>query len=316
MRREEFKKYLMMQKRLGGKRYSESTAEERARCCSTIEKEYGVDLDKIVPSTSDSQNLLKTVETIEKTHASTFCHSLEAYFAFVKENPNIMPQKGADEIGEYISYVNDVPTSEQIIGLCAYLEIEYSKILDFTGKLLDGNIYRRDLIKIPVKLTCKNGVSNFIYTDESAPYIELSYNIVEETNWRIYTATLANALFFQYIRYMEYSCCKRARVTPFGEPYLSAAVADFSAMLYSINRGRFADLMVASNKYNEWTQHFSIGCPCHNAYALFFYIVDGNKMAYSDYYEKYVYHNSVEKLKKTFDKIHDCESAFDIMLNA
>jgi hypothetical protein len=74
--------------------------------------------------------------------------------------------------------------------------------------------------------------------------------------------------------------------------------------------------MVASDKYNEWTQHFNVGGPCHNAYALFFYIVDGNKMEYSDYYEKYVYHNSVEKLKKTFDKIHDCESAFDIMLNA
>lgn len=316
MRREEFKKYLMLQKRRGGKCYSESTADERVRFCHTIEKEYGVDLEQMVQSAADSQNLLKAVESRGKTHTSTFCSSLESYFTFAKENPNIMPQKGADEIGEYISYVNDIPTSEQIIGLCAYLEIEYGKILDFTGKLLDGNIYRRDLIKIPVKLTCNNGVSNFIYTDESEPYIELSYNIVEETNWRIYTATLANALFFQYIRYMEYSCCKRARVMPFGEPYLSAAIADFSAMLYSINRGRFADLMVASDKYNEWTQHFSIGCPCHNAYALFFYIVDGNKMEYSDYYEKYVYHNSVEKLKKTFDKIHDCESAFDIMLNA
>ena len=67
MRREEFKKYLMMQKRLGGKHYSESTAEERARCCSTIEKEYGVDLERTAQSAADSQNLLKTVETIEKT---------------------------------------------------------------------------------------------------------------------------------------------------------------------------------------------------------------------------------------------------------
>jgi hypothetical protein len=53
----------MMQKRLGGKRYSESTADERVRFCYTIEKEYGVDLEQMAQSAADSQNLLKAVES-------------------------------------------------------------------------------------------------------------------------------------------------------------------------------------------------------------------------------------------------------------
>ena len=316
MRKEEFKKYLIAKKGERKKRFSESTADERVRCCATIEKEFLVDLEKVVQSETKSETLLKSVARIKKTHANNFLNSLSTYFVFAKEHPNMMPQKGADEIGSYISYSNDVPASEQVVGLCAYLEMEYYKILDFVWKLLEGNIYRRDLIKIPAKLTSRSGESNFVYAEGSKPYIVISFDAIGSRNWREYTSIMSNRLFFEYIKYIEYACCKREKVLPFQNPYLSEAVADFSAMLYSVHRGRHTDLLIANRRYDEWVRQFGVGCTWHNAHALYFCTVNGKKMEYRDYYEDYLYHGSVDKVKNVFDKIHDSKNAVDIMVNA
>jgi len=241
--------------------------------------------------------------------------AVSTYFTFAKENPDIPPQKGADEIGAYISYHNSVSASEQIMGTCAYLEIEYDKILRFVLDVFEENIYRRDLIKIPVILSTQEETSGFVH-NESAPYIQICYKDEECSNWREYTSFLSNRLAFEYIRYLEYACCKRAKTEPFGDPYLSFAVAEFSALLYSVKRGRHTDLMIANRRYNEWVKRFGVGCTWHNAYALYFCTVNGKKMEYRDYYEDYLCYGSVDKVKNVFDKIHDSKNAVDIMVNA
>ena len=84
MRQEAFKQYLMTTKGRGNKPYAESTADERVRCCKTIERLFGVDLDVIAKNAIDRAVLRGHVQNLSKSNVNTFCHALASYYKFAE----------------------------------------------------------------------------------------------------------------------------------------------------------------------------------------------------------------------------------------
>lgn len=88
MRACEFKKFLMTKKWKGNKPYTESTADERVRCCKTIEKTFKKDLDEVAKDIVERDVLIEEVKGMAKSNIKSFSYALSAYFMFADGESN------------------------------------------------------------------------------------------------------------------------------------------------------------------------------------------------------------------------------------
>lgn len=163
MRKAAFKKFLMTKKSPVDRPYAASTAEERARCCGTIEKTFGIDLDEVAQNYKEKFRVLDLVGGMEKSNIPTFLHALSAYFEFADRNPylppkgkrpSLLPLQGPDAEVDTVRYTPDVLPEAQIPDLCMLLEREYGRIEDLALTVL-GKVFGQRPPRIRVFLSPK-----------------------------------------------------------------------------------------------------------------------------------------------------------------
>ncbi len=159
MDRDAFKRYLRTNKFAGNKPYSESTADERVRCCRTIEEDLSINLDTVVDP-NERVNLIEKVKVtyMNRSHPNTFIHSLEAYFDFMDSRSTtksyICDPRGTIQISkQFYKFKND-PLPDKYREILPDLESSYECIMGF-GRNLLGHIDSLDerIDRIPVILS-------------------------------------------------------------------------------------------------------------------------------------------------------------------
>lgn len=103
----------------------------------------------------------------------------------------------------------------------------------------------------------------------------------------------------EYMHYMEYHYVRgQFGKKPQRDDRVSEAMADFFAVLFSLDQGTPNHRRIAKCRYDEWQEMADSSWPY--AYARYFYTVHGNTMGFSYRFAEYLKHKSVDKLTKVF----------------
>ncbi len=127
--------------------------------CKNIEKAFGgLDIDEII---SSHQKISKVQDNLRACGTGDGCiksymSGLNSYLTFSASYKAFAPvicSGGRSKLTDLVTYENSVPESEEITGLCEFLEDEYEKVRAFASNVLLGVL--RDFPAIPVYLSEK-----------------------------------------------------------------------------------------------------------------------------------------------------------------
>ncbi|MBR5544707.1 MAG: hypothetical protein IKU66_04460, partial [Clostridia bacterium] len=325
-----------------------STAKEMASLCSSVEKEFMLNLDFVLQDSDERFDLFSCVKTIKRKNSEKYERAIQNYMIFFDKYP-------LDNLGHF--YFPRYSDLLKVINL-NYLESEYECILGFARDEFFLNLVNENIERIPVLLSpeiktktygsddadkakeiCelfkkKGGdvtekeVLNILKKSESfaekilgeffdapVPYIVLYYKAIDGKTHAEKIAQLSNVLAHEYMHYMEYRLCKSKGVKFYKNPKLSEAMADFFGVLYVIKRPEYCSVEkveVAQKRYKTWVKRFDTCWPY--AEALRFYTVYGKTMKFSDEYKDYCIHGSVDKFCRVFANSNLPKVAYNILL--
>ncbi len=352
MRRNEFKRYLTTKKGANDKPFAESTAKETVALCSSIEKEFGMDLDDALQAATEETRLFSFVDGIKRADSKKYRRAIYHYSDFFKTTSSLLKWN-------HFSYYPDAVLDGIDIDLLGKMEGEYECILGFGRDEFFGEACKKPIERIPVilspeirKRTYKRSdaeiakqicdlfkqqdgnvteqeimailqqsktvithkiLGEFIKADK--PYIILYYKAIGGKTREEKVAGLANVLAHEYMHYMEYRYCLSKGVASSENEKLSEAMADFFGVLHILKYKYYAARekeTVAEDRYNAWKRYFGSSWPY--AEALHFYSVDDITMGFSTEYSDYDNFGSVEKLRKVFCESYDPDIAYNTLL--
>ena len=355
MRRNEFVRYLTTPKDAHDKPFAESTAKEMASLCSSIEKEYGMDLDDALQEPAKESRLFDFADSLKRADSKKYQRALWNYKDFFHNTPTLItkghfklyPDAVLDGIddellmrmeGEYeciMAFGRDEfftkACQERIERIPVILSPEKKKK---TYKLGDAEIAKQicELVQkkgnnvtekeIMAILKNKDGFTDLItgeFIKEPEPKIILYYNAIGGKTRQKRIAGLANVLAHEYMHYMEYRYCLLRGVTSYKNEKLSEAMADFFGVLYVLQRKCFSNYALnekASVAEHRYNEWVNrFGTCWPYAEALHFYTVNGNTMGFSFDYANYVNHGAIKKLIEVFINSFDPRCAYRIMTN-
>ena len=102
------------------------------------------------------------------------------------------------------------------------------------------------------------------------------------------------------------------KVESFTNKNLSESLSEMFALIISIYGKIPKNVLVANKRFDSWVKFYDSGWPY--ADALNFFIVKGKVMPFSDTYLAYVYHGSIDKLRKVFKHCITPDNAYKILL--
>ena len=341
MRKEEFRKYLLDAGSKAG------TAMDKVSNCNVIEKRLGCDLDSIVTDDGEIQKTLDALEALRRNKRINGSRYNKSFLNYVDFSRQGLPRPGADSETAHIRYAHDVAASEQLPGLCRFLEDEYAYLLAFAkeifGTLPGGSLHRIPVILskkrprktyrnedpyinrkltelekqgVPITNRTVEKLSGFTdavvgcFFGKDEPYIELYYTQINGSCPEAYRAKIATVLAHEYAHYLEYAHRGPCGQNAPKEECVSEALADFFGLLYSLKRserGGQYDLPVAKDRYDLWVARFGSAWPY--AYALYFYRVNGRTHRYCARVDGYKSNGCVAKLNKVFRQTPDPQQA-------
>lgn len=152
MRKEKFKEYLTTQQNTDTKPYKKSTADMMAYMCSSIEKEYGMDLDNVLGNPTEKSRLLDFVSTIERANPDRYMLAILNYIEFFNHVPYV-PYSPSLITRYPFSYYPDAVLDGIDDGLLCEMEGEYECILRFGRQEIFKNACEDSIDLIPVTLS-------------------------------------------------------------------------------------------------------------------------------------------------------------------
>lgn len=355
MRKNEFIRYLTTPTNTNDNPYTQSTAKVKASHCSSIEKEYGMDLDRVFQDPAEEARLFNFVDSMKKVKLSEYQFALWNYKDFFHNPPALItrghfqlyPDAALDGIdddllmrmeGEYeciMAFGRDEfftkACQERIERIPVILSPEKKKK---TYKLGDAEIAKQicELVQkkgnnvtekeIMAILKNKEGFTELItgeFVKAKEPYIILYYHAIGGKTQEELVAGLANVLAHEYMHYMEYRHCLSRGETSYKDEKISEAMADFFGVLYLLQRRWFSNY--ALNEKADAAEHRydewvnNFGTCWPYAEALHFYTVNGNTMGFSFDYANCVKHGAINKLIEVFINSFDPRCAYRIMTN-
>jgi hypothetical protein len=355
MRKNEFIRYLTTPTNTNGNPYTQSTAKVKASHCSSIEKEYGMDLDRVFQDPAEEARLFNFVDSMKKVKLSEYQVALWNYKDFFHNPPALItrghfqlyPDAALDGIdddllmrmeGEYeciMAFGRDEffkkACQERIERIPVILSPEVKKKnyklsdADIAKKICElvraknGNITEKEIMAI---LKNKDGFTDLItgeFIKEPEPKIILYYNAIGGKTSQKRIAGLANVLAHEYMHYMEYRYCLLRGVTSYKNEKLSEAMADFFGVLYLLQRRWFINYALnekASVAEHRYNEWVNrFGTCWPYAEALHFYTVNGNTAGFSFNYADYVNNGATNKIVEVFINCFDYKRAYKIMLH-
>lgn len=355
MRKNEFIRYLTILNSTYGKPYTKNTAEAKASHCSSIEKEYGMDLDRVFQDPAEESRLFNFVDSMKKVKLSEYRHALFDYKDFFHNPPALItrghfqlyPDAALDGIdddllmrmeGEYeciMAFGRDEfftnACQERIDRIPVILSPEIKKK---TYKLSDdeiakqicelaqkkgGNVTEKEITAI---LKNKEGFTDLIsgeFVKLEEPYIVLYYHAIGGKTREELVAGLANVLAHEYMHYMEYRYCLSKGVASGKNKKLSEAMADFFGVLYLLQRRWFINYALNEKTHVAERRYNGwvdrFGTCWPYAEALHFYTVNADIMGFSHDYGNYIKHGAINKFIEVFINSFDHQRAYRIMTN-
>jgi len=275
MRRNEFIRYLTASQYPNGKPFAKSTAEEMASLCSSIEKEYGMDLDVALRDRAQKARLLGFVSTIKRAKPDKYMRAILNYVDFLNNEPSLITRgnfsyypdavlDGIDEEllmkmeGEYeciLGFGRDEffkkACKERIERIPVILspdikhityktdEADIAKEICELAKRTRGDISEMEVLAILRKrVNFEDRLLGEFYSDDK-PYIVLYYNAIGGKTKEEKIAGLAQVLAHEYMHYMEYVYCSSFGSAHYQNKLLSEAMADFFGVLYLLHSIRY-----------------------------------------------------------------------------
>ena len=353
MQKDAFKHYLRTNKFVGNKPYSESVADERVRCCGTIEKTFSVDLD-LISDTARRADLLSKVSAMKKSHVKTFVSSLQLYFDFADTSFDVMGYVPMNN-GHFYRLADDMP-ADIYFDMLSILEGEYEHIMGW-GRDLLGLYNKCDRIeRIPVVLS--PAIKKKTYKADENYWSQKIYELSLKKNGDITKEEVLQILKKKsFTDHITGEFC--IGYNQFG-PHIILYYNVIHGVTIEEKLANFANVLAHEYMhYMEWrycsamgVMHYSnenlseamadffavlYSIKCNNAeptkvahtryetwvkrfgsrwpyaQALHFCTISGNRIDYSDHYTDYETHGSVDKLIAVFDNCYQPDIAYNIL---
>ena len=146
MRKNAFIRYLTTPSNTNGNPYAQSTAKGKASHCSSIEKEYGMDLDRVFQDPAEESRLFNFVDSMKKVKLSEYRFALWNYKDFF-HNPPALITKG------HFQFYPDAALDGIDDDLLMRMEGEYECIMAFGRDEFFKKACEERIERIPVILS-------------------------------------------------------------------------------------------------------------------------------------------------------------------
>lgn len=278
--------------------------------CKNIEKAFGgKDMDEIISSHKNISNARAKLDAIfPKTSADQYICGLNSYLKFAlsaTKSVYISPRY-------HVTRAKGVPLTKEIAQIAYTLEQEYENVIYFAEKLFGQGTFDYIPIIISDEEPRQEGpedttkvVGSFFAS--SKPYIEIYHRNIDPCN----AAGIRNCLAHEYLHYLHW--CSAGAEYSNASTELKEALADFFAILFSIDRHGSDDLTFAKAQYALWKKNEGSWWPY--AYALYFYNVHGSVLRYTSNFSKYHTHGSIGKFIQIFLSSDHPKDALDALLH-